>query len=183
MQFGELMDKEREFILRSLSFCGIRVIIPLSNGQGRFKLSEVDLQEQEIKEIHLLDTTFPGIIEALEHINFVLKARVGKWTIFVPKETMLHEGSFDGIFKVGHVVIMNTGFLGEPSGTKAFVYHTDSETCSIISDRGINIGKFTVKEQHEHLIFLKDSLINYKYIGDTELREDCIKGMFKTILE
>lgn len=184
MQLGKLMANERELILRSLAFCGIRVIVPISNGQGRFQLSEVDLQEQEIKEIHLVSTELPGIIEALEHIGFVKKYEDSGWTIFVPKETMLHDGYFNGIFKVGHVIILNCGFLNEPSGTKALIAKKDSNgICSIISENGIVMTCFNERVQQDSFIFIRDSGIRYNFISIGRLEQDWKNGFLKAAFE
>lgn len=183
MQLGKLMANERELILRSLAFCGIRVIVPISNGQGRFQLSEVDLQEQEIKEIHLVNTEFPGIIEALEHIGFVKKHQDSGWTIFVPKETMLHDKSFDGVFKVGHLVILNTGLYNEPSGTMAVIVEIDEKWCSIITENGIIISSFGIKERNEMIIFIKDTGLKYEFKDSIQLNIDWMNGLFKEVFK
>jgi len=180
MQLGKLMANERELILRSLAFCGIRVVVPISNGQGRFTLSEIDLQEQEIKEIHLLSYTgFPGITEPLDHIGFVLKTKVGEWSIFVPKETLLHEGSFDGVFKVGHVIILNGGFVGEPSGTKAFIYLKQYNGICLITENGKTLGFNIGREEHENMIFIKDSGLKYIFENSEKMQSDWKNGLFK----
>lgn len=185
MKFGEMLAEEREFILRSLAFCGIRVVVNLSTIQGRFKLSENELADQDIQEIHLLDESYEGIRIKLEEMGFIKKGMIGKWSIYVKPEEILNSNEFPGIYKVGHMIILNRTIGSTKSGTKAMIYRLDLETrnCSIITEKGTTIGSFNEHQQLHDFIFLKDCFVKYEYINYETLLIDFANGIFKPLFQ
>lgn len=184
MKLSQLLAEEREFIVRSLAFCGIRIIVPLSSFQGRFKLSEIELVDQDIQEIHLLDTAYEGITSKLFDFGFMEKCKVGNWTIFVTPEEVLHEELFSGSFKVGNLVIVNGGFLGEPSGVRGLVYHVyENNVCAIITENGVDLGGFNERDQKDFLIFIKDTFFRYQFKSVLKLSLDWNNGLFNLIFK
>lgn len=183
MKFGDLLAKEREFVLRSLALCGMKIIVPISTIQGRFKLSENELADQEIKEIHLMDGTIEGIAVKLEELGFVKKSQLEKWTVYVPRDEMLHCNNFSGTFTVGNIVIVNKPFRGEPAGLKAFIFehNTAMDMMAVINERGTILTCFTEKEQHADFIFLRDTGVQYKFTSREKLTEDFKKSIFKLL--
>ncbi len=178
MKFGELLTNERELILRSLALCGLRVITPLSNAQGRLKLSGVELEEQEIQEIHLLDSGLEGITHQLSELGFVLKGEIGKWSVYVHPEEILHEQPFDGIYRLGHLVLIN---FGNDKGLKAFVYSVTEEEISLISETGWFYLHYTQKPELDQFTFLRDTLFRYQFKDDLTTATDYSEGLFKHI--
>ncbi len=83
-------------------------------------------------------------------------------------------------FQVGTIVTLKVSFMGEPIGTKCFVYEnygTDGGL-SIISENGKDIGGFAYDEQH-YLEYWNDSGKYYRFTNVMQLHDDFRKGLFK----
>ena len=153
MKLGNLLTEEREFILRSLAFCGVHFVVSLSNVQGRFQISEIELAEKEIKEIHLKEN-LEMLNEKIEELGFALKGIVDEWRIYAPEKLVLHAEGFSGRFYAGDKVQLNIALENSSAGTIAFVLERwDDNIIKIKTDKGDFIDLLE-RESIDHLIFI-----------------------------
>lgn len=181
MKISILLNQHREFMLRCLCLTGIKVITNLSNQNGLLKLSGIDLGEQEVKEIHLLGEGYDGIYDQINKVGFALKAKIGNWLIFVPKDEILNGIQFSGVFQSGDIVLVN----GERySGQKAliFVANSEMEYFVLITDLGEIFEIQGIKNVFERLIFLDKSNIKLSGKGST-IHTMFISGLLKEVFE
>ena len=185
MKFGDLLANEREFVLRSLAFCGMRIVVNLSTIQGRFKLAENELADQDVQEIHLLDESYEGIRMKLEELGFKKKGMIGKWAIYIEPEQILNAKDFPGSFRCGHLIILNkTIGTSIKAGTKALIYRmTEDNLCSLITEDGSMIGSFDEADQMKNFIFLKDTFKYYTFKDTEKLLSDFSRGVFKPLFK
>lgn len=178
MKFSDLLTNERDFVIRSLAFCGMRIITNLSTVQGRLKLSGHELEDEEIQEIHLLDGPYEAITEKLSDLGFIFKFKTEKWLVYVHPEEILHEQPFDGILKIGYLVLVN---FGEDKGLKAFVYGNMFGFVSLISETGNFYNGYTETPFKDEFTFLRDTFFRYQFSDDLQVSTDFRKGLFKDI--
>jgi hypothetical protein len=196
--FGELIDKEREFILRSLALCGIRVVVPISNISGRFRLSENELKDQPVQEIHLLDSSYEGIRQKLEEIGFLKKGNIEKFEVYVYPEEVLNDAGFSGTFEVGNLVMVNTtidenryskyiqgcGAIIQ-AGTRALVVRKDAEIFGLLSETGTIVQLYKPDERKllNSLVYLKDTFFRYEMNNVNHTEHSFKSGYFKSIFQ
>lgn len=157
MKFGDLLVKERELVFRSLAFCGVHIRVDISDWQGRFKISENELAENDVREIHLQDATYEGITGRLEELGFKFKGIIKGWKIFAPSKNVLHLPGFSGSFQKSDIVQLNLAFLNSPAGTLAFVTAVDEyQRAELLSKNG-DVFSLSERDQIDHLIFIKSN--------------------------
>lgn len=82
-------------------------------------------------------------------------------------------------FSIGTIVILKASFLGEPIGTKAFVYeHYSNGGLSIITENGCDLGGFSVEEQGKYLDYYADTQKHYHFTNVITLANDFRNGVF-----
>jgi len=180
MKLGEILSKERELILRSLAFSGVRVVIPLSNTEGRFRLSEVELSDQKIKEIHILNSDWDGIVDQLQVIGFKMKGKLSDCTVFAPKKEVLHGSGFTGFFKEGDLILVNSGQM---SGQKAIIICDDSMVITFVSEKGMSDIWFDQRQMIDNLIYIRSTAFKYEFTDGKTLDFDFEAGYFKEVFE
>lgn len=156
MKMGEFITEERELIFRSLVLCGIHIVVPLSNAQGRFHVSEAELAEQEIKEIHIMNPVQYGVIENIEALGFKFKGIADKWHVFSPSNQVLHNYLFTGYFAIGDIVQLNMSYKNSPAGTLAFVNVTYNNRIEILTKAG-DVIPFNERNAIDHLIYMSSN--------------------------
>lgn len=178
MRLKDLLANERELLLRSLAFTGIKVIVPLSVN-NRFRLSEIDLEDQEIQEIHILDEPYDGMIDNLLEIGFAKKGNVGKWQIFIAPDEVLNESEFSGSFEIGDLLICN---FGAEVGRKAIVYSKDSDgDINVITESGEHITCMSERTALNNFIFIKKTNFQKEFtvLETIQIRIHFMKGKLK----
>lgn len=161
MKLIDLYQKETELLLRLLTFAGVQVITDLSSWDGRFKLSESDLAEQEVKEIHVL-ADYEGIRERLSDLGFSFKGKLTKpyRIIFAPKHKVLHDPSFKGTFDMGDEAILNTNYGIAMPGEKGVILLSVSGLF-FATDSGVKICE-SERWMLDNLIYIKKNEIHNK---------------------
>lgn len=85
--------------------------------------------------------------------------------------------------KIGDIVTLQRGFLGEKIGTRAVVYDTysigGSGGVSIITENGEDIGGFNADEQEDYLELKSHSTFRYNFRNVIQLSRDWDLGVFK----
>jgi hypothetical protein len=89
-------------------------------------------------------------------------------------------------FQVGVVVRVKTSFLNEPAGVLAYVYECYDKPgmtgVSLITENGVDLGGFSLREQAEYLEQVYDTGIIYVFKNVIQLDRDFeqyIKPLFK----
>lgn len=136
MTLGKLLSEERELMFRSLALTGVHVVVSLAS----LKLSENELETQEVKEIHLLDPV-QLLTDRMEDLKFKFKGMVNGWHVFAPEHLVLHQKGFDGSFKRGDIVQLNMSFSKSSAGTTGFVTDREGSRITVVTQKD---DKFTI---------------------------------------
>lgn len=84
---------------------------------------------------------------------------------------------------LGSLVTVNSSFLGEPAGVIAYVYEVYDKPgisgISLITQNGVDLGGFNIKEQAEYLSYYGDTGQVYNFKNVTQLHNDWRLGVFK----
>ena len=84
-------------------------------------------------------------------------------------------------YSVGDIVKLKMPIMGEPTGTKAFVYEEyrlDGNGVSLITENGEDLGGFSEEEQKDFLEKVGKSDLDYRFISVLRLADDFDKGYF-----
>jgi hypothetical protein len=85
-------------------------------------------------------------------------------------------------YYIGDIVKINRPFMGEPAGTKAFVYEEydfgEGHGVSLITENGEDLGGFSEEEQKNFLEKVGKSSLNYEFVSVMRLANDFRQGYF-----
>lgn len=86
-------------------------------------------------------------------------------------------------FSLGSLVTINSEFLGQPAGTICYVYEVYDRPglsgISLITQNGVDLGGFNIKEQDQYLNYYGDTGRVYSFQNVTRLAMDWQAGIFK----
>lgn len=89
------------------------------------------------------------------------------------------------IFSVGDMVVLRASFLGEPIGTRCYVYDEYSigrePGVSLITENGEDLGGFNAQEQKDYLGAWAKTGLAYHFRSVSYLAQDFRNGHFKAI--
>lgn len=90
-------------------------------------------------------------------------------------------------FSLGSLVTVKTSFMNEPAGVVAYVYENYDKPSisgiSLITQNGVDLGGFSLKEQQQYLEYYGDTGKCYHFKNVTQLAADWRAGVFKPIFD
>jgi len=90
-------------------------------------------------------------------------------------------------FALGSLVTINTEFMGEDPGTICYVYEVYDRPglsgISLITQNGVDLGGFNIKEQDKYLEYYGDTGRVYSFKSVTQLAIDWQRGVFKFVFD
>lgn len=90
-------------------------------------------------------------------------------------------------YSLGSLVTVKTSFLNEPAGVIAYVYEVYDKPgitgISLITQNGVDLGGFSLKEQADFLKYYGDTGLVYSFKNVTQLHMDWQLGVFKQIFD
>lgn len=94
------------------------------------------------------------------------------------------------MYKVGMLVKIKRGFLGEPKNVLGYIYenYTDfnnhrEKGCSVITENGVNLGGFSFDEQDMFLEYVENTNHHYNFTNLINLNKDYRSGWFDKIFK
>lgn len=151
MTLGTLLAEERELMFRSLALTGVHVVVSLNN----FKISEQDLSDQEVKEIHLKDH-LQVLTERMDGLNFKFKGIADGWKVFAPSHLVLHHTAFSGSFAEKDIVQLNMAYKNTSAGSMAFITYVNDGWIVFFTDKQDEV-RIREREAIDHLIYVSSN--------------------------
>lgn len=89
--------------------------------------------------------------------------------------------------KVGDIVVITLPVLGEPIGTRGYIYEvyqfSGLHGVSVITENNVNLGGFSMEEAKTMLAFVGTTPFIYEFTNVIQLGIDAGKGYFKMIFD